>query len=112
MNANPLSTKLTKLLSSSLDDPKLRTSLTALSEFYSANAVNARHNLRGDIERRSTNVNYEFLRELEKVNNQFLELEAEMNAMNTLCQEMQDRLNLANDKTVTLLEQTDALREQ
>ncbi|KAG0321024.1 Golgi transport complex subunit 6 [Dissophora globulifera] len=112
MNANPLSTKLTKLLSSSLDDPKLRTSLTALSEFYSANAVNARHNLRGDIERRSTNVNYEFLRELEKVNNQFLELEAEMNAMNSLCQEMQDRLNLANDKTVTLLEQTDALREQ
>lgn len=35
-----------------------------------------------------------------------------MNVMNTLCQEMQDRLNLANDKTVTLLEQTDALREQ
>lgn len=35
-----------------------------------------------------------------------------MNEMNSLCQEMQDRLNLANDKTVTLLEQTDALREQ
>lgn len=35
-----------------------------------------------------------------------------MNVMNTLCQEMQDRLNIANDKTVTLLEQTDALREQ
>ncbi|KAF9169273.1 Golgi transport complex subunit 6, partial [Mortierella sp. AD010] len=112
MSANPLSAKLTKLLSSSLDDPKLRTSLTALSEFYSVNAVNARHNLRGDIERRATNVNYEFLQELEKVNMQFLELEAEMNTMNSLCQEMQDRLNLANDKTVTLLEQTDALREQ
>ncbi|KAF9114484.1 Golgi transport complex subunit 6 [Mortierella sp. AM989] len=112
MSANPLSAKLTKLLSSSLDDPKLRTSLTALSEFYSVNAVNARHNLRGDIERRATNVNYEFLQELEKVNVQFLELEAEMNSMNSLCQEMQDRLNLANDKTVTLLEQTDALREQ
>ncbi|KAF9200581.1 Golgi transport complex subunit 6 [Haplosporangium sp. Z 27] len=112
MSANPLSAKLTKLLSSSLDDPKLRTSLTALSEFYSVNEVNARHNLRGDIERRATNVNYEFLKELEKVNMQFLELEAEMNTMNSLCQEMQDRLNLANDKTVTLLEQTDALREQ
>ncbi|KAF8939551.1 oligomeric Golgi complex subunit 6 [Dissophora ornata] len=112
MNANPLSAKLTKLLSSSLDDPKLRTSLSALSEFYTVNAVNARHNLRGDIERRATDVNYEFLRELEKVNIQFLELEAEMIAMNSLCQEMQDRLNLANDKTVTLLEQTDALREQ
>lgn len=35
-----------------------------------------------------------------------------MNEMNSLCQEMQERLNLANDKTVTLLEQTDALREQ
>lgn len=68
MNANPLSAKLTKLLSSSLDDPKLRTSLTALSDFYSVNAVNSRHNLRGDIERRGTEVNYEFLRELEKVN--------------------------------------------
>ncbi|KAF9429672.1 Golgi transport complex subunit 6 [Podila epigama] len=112
MTANPLSTKLTKLLSSSLDDPKLRTSLTALSDFYSVNAVNARHNLRGDIERRGAEVNYQFLRELEKVNLQFLELESEMNAMNALCQEMQDRLNLANDKTVTLLEQTDALREQ
>lgn len=112
MNANPLSAKLTKLLASSLDDPKLRTSLTALSEFYTVNAVNSRHNLRGDIERRGTEVNYQFLRELEKVNIQFLELEAEMNEMNSLCQEMQDRLNLANDKTVTLLEQTDALREQ
>jgi hypothetical protein len=68
MNANPLSAKLTKLLASSLDDPKLRTSLTALSEFYSVNAVNSRHNLRGDIERRGTEVNYQFLRELEKVN--------------------------------------------
>ncbi|KAG0368762.1 oligomeric Golgi complex subunit 6 [Gamsiella multidivaricata] len=112
MNANPLSVKLTKLLSSSLDDPKLRTSLSALSEFYTVNAVNARHNLRGDIERRGTEVNYELLHELENVKNQFLELEAEMNAMNSLCQEMQDRLNLANDKTITLLEQTDALREQ
>ncbi|KAG0198795.1 Golgi transport complex subunit 6 [Mortierella sp. GBA30] len=112
LNANPLGAKLTKLLSSSLDDPKLRTSLTALSEFYSVNAINSRHNLRGDIERRGTEVNYEFLRELEKVNVQFLELEAEMNTMSSLCQEMQDRLNLANDKTVTLLEQTDALREQ
>ncbi|KAF9429135.1 Golgi transport complex subunit 6 [Entomortierella beljakovae] len=112
MSANPLSAKLTKLLSSSLDDPKLRTSLTALSEFYSVNAVNARHNLRGDIESRATSVNYEFLKELEKVNKQFLELEAEMNTMNSLCQEMQERLNVANDKTVTLLEQTDALREQ
>ncbi|KAF9981203.1 Golgi transport complex subunit 6 [Modicella reniformis] len=112
MSANPLSSKLTKLLSSTLDDPKLRTSLSALSEFYSVNAVNARHNLRGDIERRVTDVNYQFLRELEKVNNQFLELEAEMIIMNSLCQEMQDRLNLANDKTMTLLEQTDALREQ
>ncbi|KAG0341322.1 Golgi transport complex subunit 6, partial [Podila humilis] len=108
MSANPLSTKLTKLLSSSLDDPKLRTSLTALSDFYSVNAINSRHNLRGDIERRGTEVNYQFLKELEKVNKQFLELESEMNVMNTLCQEMQDRLNLANDKTVTLLEQTDA----
>lgn len=69
MTANPLSAKLTKLLSSSLDDPKLRTSLTALSEFYSVNAVNSRHNLRGDIERRGTEVNYQFLKELEKVNN-------------------------------------------
>ncbi|KAG0028552.1 Golgi transport complex subunit 6 [Podila clonocystis] len=112
MTANPLSAKLTKLLSSSLDDPKLRTSLTALSEFYSVNAVNSRHNLRGDIERRGTEVNYQFLKELERVNKQFLELESEMNVMNTLCQEMQDRLNLANDKTATLLEQTDALREQ
>ncbi|KAF9982243.1 Golgi transport complex subunit 6 [Mortierella antarctica] len=111
-NANPLSAKLTKLLSSSLDDPKLRTSLSALSEFYSVNAINSRHNLRGDIERRGTEVNYEFLRELENVNIQFLELEAEMNSMNSLCQEMQDRLNLANEKTATLLEQTDALREQ
>ncbi|KAG0256026.1 Golgi transport complex subunit 6 [Mortierella polycephala] len=112
MNANPLNAKLTKLLSSSLDDPKLRTSLAALSEFYSVNAVHSRHNLRGDIERRGTEVNYEFLRELEKVNLQFLDLEAEMNEMNSLCQEMQDRLDMANDKTVTLLEQTDALREQ
>lgn len=144
-NANPLSAKLTKLLSSSLDDPKLRTSLTALSDFYTVNAVNSRHNLRGDIERRGTEVNYEFLKELEKVNlvkstihlfaayiciskqrqrhpklvlffsslhQQFLELEEEMSSMNSLCQEMQDRLNFANDKTITLLEQTDALREQ
>ncbi|KAF9586133.1 Golgi transport complex subunit 6 [Lunasporangiospora selenospora] len=110
--ANPLSAKLTKLLSSSLDDQKLRTSLTALSEFYTVNAVNARHNLRGDIERRGTEVNYLLLQELEKVNNQFLELEAEMNAMNLLCQEMQDRLDTASDKTITLLGQADALREQ
>lgn len=68
MNANPLSAKLTKLLASSLDDPKLRTSLAALSEFYTVNAVNSRHNLRGDIERRGTEVNYQLLRELEKVN--------------------------------------------
>jgi hypothetical protein len=43
-----------------------------------------------------------------------MELEAEMKVMNSLlvCQEMQVRLDVANDKTVVLLEQTDALREQ
>ncbi|KAG0254401.1 Golgi transport complex subunit 6 [Actinomortierella ambigua] len=112
MNANPLSAKLTKLMSSSLDDPKLRTSLVALSDFYSVNALNSRHHLRGQIELKATEANYEFLAELEKVHQQFMELENEMTLMTRSCSEMQQRLDSANGQVRSLLEQTDALREQ
>ncbi|KAG0231611.1 Golgi transport complex subunit 6 [Actinomortierella wolfii] len=112
MNANPLSAKLTKLMSSSLDDPKLRTSLVALSDFYSVDALHSRHHLRGQIEHKATEANYEFLAELEKVHQQFLDLENEMTMMTQCCSEMQDRLDSANGQVRSLLEQTDALREQ
>lgn len=65
---NPLSVKLNKILSSSLDDQRTKHALEALSDFYHANTPDARRNLRGDIERRAMENNRRFLEAFGKVN--------------------------------------------
>nr|XP_029510669.1 conserved oligomeric Golgi complex subunit 6 [Oncorhynchus nerka] len=60
---NPLSRKLNKILETRLDnDKEMLEALKALSVFFTENSLRTRRNLRGDIERRSLNINEEFAR--------------------------------------------------
>ncbi|RUS17455.1 oligomeric Golgi complex subunit 6 [Endogone sp. FLAS-F59071] len=109
---NPLSVKLNKILSSSLDDQRTKHALEALSDFYHTNTPDARRNLRGDIERRAMENNRRFLEAFGKVNEQLLTLENEMATMQQCCGEMKSRLDSANTQTSMMLEQADSLKIQ
>lgn len=57
-----LSRKLKKVLESRTDTPEVLGSLNTLSNFYTENTPQARRNLRSTIEKRSLDINEEFLR--------------------------------------------------
>uniref|UniRef100_A0A8C4IF30 Conserved oligomeric Golgi complex subunit 6 n=1 Tax=Dicentrarchus labrax TaxID=13489 RepID=A0A8C4IF30_DICLA len=65
---NPLSRKLNKILETRLDnDKEMLEALKALSVFFTENSLRTRRNLRGDIEKRSLNINEEFARIFKEV---------------------------------------------
>jgi hypothetical protein len=60
--------KLNKVLSVALDDPDTQAALNALAEMYAPeNSLEARRNLRGDVEKRELAVNRRFLDALDAV---------------------------------------------
>lgn len=56
-----LSRKLKKVLETRLDSPEILSSLSTLSSFYTDNSPQARRNLRSTIEKRSLDINHDFL---------------------------------------------------
>ncbi|EGG21670.1 oligomeric Golgi complex component [Cavenderia fasciculata] len=63
-----LSRKIQKVLEIKLDSPELVDSLNELTTFYSNNSINARRNLRNDIERRALDINIQFLDQFTALN--------------------------------------------
>ncbi|ORX99362.1 oligomeric complex COG6 [Basidiobolus meristosporus CBS 931.73] len=109
---NPLSQKLNKVLSSNLDDPNEKLALEALSEFYQQNTLEARRNLRSDIEKRSLSINKRFLEAFGHVNKEIEKIDSELKEITASCVEIQNEVDITKSKTVHLLEKSAVLKSE
>ena len=67
--SNPLSKKISKILETKIDQNReLLEPLKGLSEFYGANTIDARRNLRSQVEKRNVEMNQEFVHMLDGLN--------------------------------------------
>ena len=108
---NPLSRKLNKILESDLDnDRDTLEALEVLSECLDKNTLQARRNLRSDLERRSLSLNEEFLHCVEELVDQVKGLQEEAAGMKACCDDMQSRLSAAKSRTAGLLRETTQLQ--
>ncbi|XP_045076455.1 conserved oligomeric Golgi complex subunit 6-like, partial [Coregonus clupeaformis] len=108
---NPLSRKLNKILETRLDnDKEMLEALKALSVFFTENSLRTRRNLRGDIERRSLNINEEFARIFKDVKEELESVQEDVQAMSTCCGEMTSRLKAAKEQTQDLIVKTNKLQ--
>uniref|UniRef100_A0A6I8QZY1 Conserved oligomeric Golgi complex subunit 6 n=1 Tax=Xenopus tropicalis TaxID=8364 RepID=A0A6I8QZY1_XENTR len=94
-STNPLSRKLNKILETRLDNDKdMLEALKALSAFFTENSLRSRRNLRGDIERRSLSINEEFVGIFKKVREELENINEDVQAMSSCCQDMTSRLKV------------------
>lgn len=108
---NPLSRKLNKILESDLDgDRDTLEALEVLSDCLDKNTLQARRNLRSDLEKRSLALNEEFLRCVERLVEQVRGLQEEAADMRACCDDMQRRLSAAKSRTSGLLRETTQLQ--
>ncbi|KAL0972649.1 hypothetical protein UPYG_G00192370 [Umbra pygmaea] len=108
---NPLSRKLNKILDTRLDnDKEMLEALKALSVFFTENSLRTRRNLRGDIERRSLNINEEFAQIFKGVKEELESVHEDVQAMSTCCEEMTSRLKAAKEQTQDLIVKTNKLQ--
>ncbi|XP_028976179.2 conserved oligomeric Golgi complex subunit 6 isoform X1 [Esox lucius] len=108
---NPLSRKLNKILETRLDNDKdMLEALKALSVFFTENSLRTRRNLRGDIERRSLNINEEFARIFKDVKEELESVHEDVQAMSSCCEEMTSRLKAAKEQTQDLIVKTNKLQ--
>ncbi|CAG8601106.1 9616_t:CDS:10 [Ambispora leptoticha] len=109
---NSISLKVSKLLTNPVDDAKTKAALEALSEFYTSNTPIERRNLRGQVELKVIETNQRFLGVFDKIVEQLSIIETEIHSMSKFCDEMEIRLESANQQTAFLLEQADSLKSQ
>lgn len=108
---NPLSRKLHKILESDLDnDRETLDALKVLSDCLDKNTLQARRNLRSDLEKRSLALNEEFLGCVEELVQQVKGLQEETSHMKGCCDDMQKRLLAAKSHTSGLLRETSQLQ--
>lgn len=110
---NPLSRKLNKILESDLDnDRETLEALEVLSECLDKNTLQARRNLRSDLEKRSLSLNQDFLKCVEDLVEQVKGLQEESSKMKECCDDMQRRLSAAKSQTAGLLRETTQLQHK
>ncbi len=108
---NPLSRKLHKILESDLDnDKETLEALEVLSDCLEKNTLQARRNLRSDLEKRSLSLNKEFIHCVEELVEQVKSLQEEASEMKSCCDDMQRRLSGAKSSTAGLIRETSQLQ--
>ena len=113
LQQNPLSKKLHKILESNLDnDKETLEALGVLSGFLDKNTLQARRNLRSDLEKRCLGLNDNFVQCLGTLVEQVQGLHEEAAAMKTCCDNMQTRLAAAKSHTSGLLKETSELQSK
>jgi len=109
---NPLSHKLQKLLSISLENEQTKEAFKELSTFYTDNTAVARRNLMNNIEQQEMLINNTFLNSLKKVNDEMVLLEKELNSMNAMFNEMGNELIDKKNNMKHIIEQTNILNKE
>jgi len=111
---NPtLSRKLSKVLETRADNNReLLIAVENLSTFYGENSLEARRNLRGQIEKKGIETNQNFLQVLQSVQKHLDEVEQNVAQMKHCCEEMSGKLQTTRDMSGRLLQQAEQLNQQ
>ncbi|KAI9209389.1 oligomeric Golgi complex subunit 6 [Polychytrium aggregatum] len=110
-HTNPLAKKLAQVLTISLEDQQTQNALEALSEFYVSSKGTSKRSFRADVERRVILMNNRFLDSLNGINQAFLDIEKQVTEMNSQCQEMEDKLKTANERTFRIVSRIKDMKE-
>ncbi|XP_050303106.1 conserved oligomeric Golgi complex subunit 6 [Anthonomus grandis grandis] len=110
---NVLSKRMNKILESRIEnDQDTIEALRELSTFYKENTLQARRNLRSQIEKRNLDINENFLSTFMEVKESFDCVYNDIVEMNQSLQEMTQKLQNAKSQTKKLLQKTNSLQEQ
>ena len=108
-----LSRKIRKVLDSQLEtDFETQEALKELSTFFTENTLKNRRYLRGEIERRSLQINVDFLESFAKVKEALDEVHNEIKAVNSGCLIIKEQLESTKSRTKDLVAQTTSLQER
>ncbi|RYP04354.1 hypothetical protein DL765_010218 [Monosporascus sp. GIB2] len=110
--ANPLSTKLTSVLSTSYVDSEFREALALLDERGVTNTAETRRRLRLDVQKEVIDSNGEIIAEFGRVAEQLKRIGATIDKLNKNYQEMKSHVAAAHEATSSTLEEANALMTQ
>ncbi|CAL1386715.1 unnamed protein product [Linum trigynum] len=106
-----LSRKLKKVLECRTDTPDLVSSLSTLSTFYSDNNPQARRNLRSTVEKRSLQINLDFLQASNSAQKALDQVEQEVDALAECCDRIGKALNSCSASTADIISTTERLKQ-
>ncbi|OMO89334.1 Component of oligomeric golgi complex [Corchorus capsularis] len=107
-----LSRKLKKVLECRTDSPDVVASLNTLSSFYDENTPQARRNLRSTIEKRSLQINVDFLRASQAAQLALDRVEEEVNSLAECCDKIAKALNSCSASTGDIINTTERLKQE
>ncbi|KAK4803224.1 hypothetical protein SAY86_001427 [Trapa natans] len=107
-----LSRKLKKVLESRTDTAEVLGSLNTLSVFYTDNTPQARRNLRSTIEKRSLDINDEFLRASHAAQLALDRVEDEVNLLADCCDRIAKALSSCSASTGDIISTTERLKQE
>ncbi|KAK4194606.1 putative oligomeric Golgi complex component [Triangularia verruculosa] len=110
--SNPLSSKVTSVLSSSYADTEFREALALLDERGIVNTPETRRQLRLDLQKEVIDSNGEIIDEFSKVSDQLRRIGATIGRLNESFNEMKKEMGAAHQATSSTLEETSRLMTQ
>lgn len=110
---NMLSKRLSKILETRYEnDEDTIEALRQLSTFYKENTLQARRNLRSQIEKRNLDISADFLESFRSVKAAFDAIYEDISEMNKSVQDMRNRLQSTKMQTNHLLQKTNSLQQE
>ena len=112
-NDTILARKIRKVLDSQLEtDFETQEALKELSTFFTENTLKNRRYLRGEIERRSLQINQDFLENFHNVKLALDEVYEEVKSVSNACSTIKEQLDATKSKTRDLVSQTTSLQDK
>ncbi|XXH01137.1 homocitrate synthase lys21 [Hypoxylon texense] len=110
--SNPLSSKVTSVLSTSYADAEFRESLALLDERGISNSAETRRQLRLDVQKEVIDSNGKIVTEFGRVAEQLRRIGTTIDKLNKSYQEMRSHVTAAHESTSTILEEASSLMTQ
>ncbi|KAK9415928.1 putative Oligomeric Golgi complex subunit 6 [Seiridium unicorne] len=110
--SNPLTSKVTSVLSTSYADSEFRDALNLLDERGVSNSAETRRQLRLDVQKEVIQSNGEIITEFGRVADQLRRIGATIDKLNTSYQEMKSHVTAAHETTSSTLEEASSLMSQ
>ncbi|OTB12565.1 hypothetical protein K445DRAFT_321010 [Daldinia sp. EC12] len=111
-SSNPLSSKVTSVLSTSYADAEFRESLALLDERGISNTAETRRQLRLDVQKEVIDSNGKIITEFGRVAEQLKRIGTTINKLNKNYQEMRSHATAAHESTASVLEEASSLMTQ